>query len=87
MFSLRFLTRFREQQLYYSYAVLACEEFLLALIHPPLVAFFGPSLRDDYNDKLSLITESVVVTRIDIHPTREKPDQHDIRLTPGGSHV
>jgi hypothetical protein len=44
-------------------------------------------LRDDCNDKLSLITESVAVTQIDIHPTREEPDQHAIRLTLGGSHV
>jgi hypothetical protein len=38
-------------------------------------------------DKLSIITKSVVVTRINIHPTGEEPDQHAIRLTPGGSHV
>jgi hypothetical protein len=44
-------------------------------------------LRDDCNDKLSLITESVIVTRIDIHPAGEEPDQYAIRLTPVGSHV
>jgi hypothetical protein len=44
-------------------------------------------LRDDYNNKLPLIIESVVVTRIDIHPTGEELDQHVIRLTPGGSHI
>jgi hypothetical protein len=44
-------------------------------------------LRDDCNDKLPLITESVTVTQIDIHPVGEEPDQHIIRLTPGGSHV
>jgi hypothetical protein len=44
-------------------------------------------LRDDGNDKLSLITESVAATRIDMHPAGEEPDQHAIRLTPGGSHV
>jgi hypothetical protein len=30
---------------------------------------------------------SVAVTQIDIYPTGEEPDQHAIRLTPGGSHV
>jgi hypothetical protein len=38
-------------------------------------------------DKLPLITESVTATRIDIHHTWEEPDQHAIRLTPGGSQV
>jgi hypothetical protein len=37
--------------------------------------------------KLPLIIESVAVTRIDIHPTGEEPDQHAIRLTPRGSHI
>jgi hypothetical protein len=32
-------------------------------------------------DKLPLITESVAVSRIDIHPAGEEPDQHTIRLT------
>jgi hypothetical protein len=27
------------------------------------------------------------VTQIDIHPAGEEPDQHDIRLTLGGSHI
>jgi hypothetical protein len=36
---------------------------------------------------MSLITESVAATRIDIHPTVKEPDQHAIRLTPGGSYV
>jgi hypothetical protein len=44
-------------------------------------------LRDDCNDKLPLITESVIVTRIDIYPAGEEPDQHVICLTSGGSHV
>jgi hypothetical protein len=44
-------------------------------------------LRDDCNDKLPLITESVVATRIDIQPVGEEPDQHTIHLTPRGSHV
>jgi hypothetical protein len=44
-------------------------------------------LRDDYNDKVPLITESVTMTQNNIHPAEEKPDQHAIRLTPGGSHV
>jgi hypothetical protein len=38
-------------------------------------------------DKLPLITESVMATWIDIHPAGEKPNQHAIRSTPGGSHV
>jgi hypothetical protein len=45
------------------------------------------TLWDDCNGRLSLITESVTATRIDIHPIEEEPDQHAIRLTPGGSHV
>jgi hypothetical protein len=32
-------------------------------------------------DKQSLISESVVATRINIHSTREEPDQHTIRVT------
>jgi hypothetical protein len=38
-------------------------------------------------DKLPLITKSVIVTWIDIHPAGEEPDQHALRLTPRGSHV
>jgi hypothetical protein len=38
-------------------------------------------------DKLSLITESVAMTRIDIHPAGEESDQHVIRLTPKCSHI
>jgi hypothetical protein len=38
-------------------------------------------------DKLPLISESVAVTRIDIHPAGKDADLHAIRLTPGGSHV
>jgi hypothetical protein len=38
-------------------------------------------------DKLPLITKSVVVTRIDIHPAEEEPDQHAIHSTPGDSHI
>jgi hypothetical protein len=54
-------------------------------LNPPTVS---PNiLQDDYNGKMSLITESVAVTRIDIHPIGEESDQHAIRLTPGGSHV
>jgi hypothetical protein len=59
-------------------------------IHIQLLEFTNSTsniLRDDYNEKLPLITESVVVTRIDIHPTGEEPGQHAIRLTPGGSLV
>jgi hypothetical protein len=33
-------------------------------------------------DKQSLISKSVAVTRIDIHPIGEEPDQHVIRVTP-----
>jgi hypothetical protein len=44
-------------------------------------------LRDDGNNNLPLKTESVTVTRIDIHPTGEESDQHAIRLTPKCSHV
>jgi hypothetical protein len=33
-------------------------------------------------DKRSLISESVAVTRIDIHPTGETPDQHIVSVTP-----
>jgi hypothetical protein len=38
-------------------------------------------------DKRSLKSEIVVVSRIDIHPTRKEPDQHAIRVTPGVSHT
>jgi hypothetical protein len=33
-------------------------------------------------DKWSLIFESVTVTRIDIHPAREEPDRHVVRVAP-----
>jgi hypothetical protein len=33
-------------------------------------------------DKRSLISESVVVTRIDIHPARKEPDQHTVQMAP-----
>jgi hypothetical protein len=36
-------------------------------------------------DKRSLISKSVVVTRIDIHPVGEEPNQHVIRMAPGVS--
>jgi hypothetical protein len=36
-------------------------------------------------DKQSLISESVIVTRIDIHPTGEEPDQHAVHVTLGVS--
>jgi hypothetical protein len=36
-------------------------------------------------DKQPLISESVVATQIDIHPAREEPDQHVVRVTPGVS--
>jgi hypothetical protein len=36
-------------------------------------------------DKQPLISESVMVIRIDIHPTEEEPDQHIIRVAPGVS--
>jgi hypothetical protein len=38
-------------------------------------------------NKQSLISESVVVTRINIHPIGEEPDQQDVRVTPGVSHT
>jgi hypothetical protein len=38
-------------------------------------------------DKLPLIIKNVTMTRIDIHPAGEEPDQHAIRWTLGGSHV
>jgi hypothetical protein len=44
-------------------------------------------LWDDCNDKLSLITESVEATWIDVLPAGERPDEHAIRLTPEGSHI
>jgi hypothetical protein len=59
-------------------------------MHIQLLKFINSApniLRDDCNNKLSLITESVAVTQIDIHPAGEEPEQHVIRLTPGGSHV
>jgi hypothetical protein len=34
-------------------------------------------------DKQSLISESVAVIQIDIHPAREEPDQHIVCMTPG----
>jgi hypothetical protein len=36
---------------------------------------------------MSLITDSVAVTQIDIQPAGEEPDQHVIRLTPGVPHI
>jgi hypothetical protein len=39
-------------------------------------------LRDDNNDKRSLISESVAAIRIDIHPAGEEPDQHVVRVAP-----
>jgi hypothetical protein len=33
-------------------------------------------------DKRSLISESVTTIQIDIHPAREEPDQHIIRIAP-----
>jgi hypothetical protein len=36
-------------------------------------------------DKQSLISVSVAVTQIDIHPAGEEPDQHNVRATPGVS--
>jgi hypothetical protein len=44
-------------------------------------------LRDDCNDKLLLMIESVAVIPIDIHLAGEEPDQHAIRLISGGSHA
>jgi hypothetical protein len=35
-------------------------------------------LRDDCNDKQSLISESVMAIRIDVHPTGEEPDMKAI---------
>jgi hypothetical protein len=59
-------------------------------MHIQLIEFTNSTsniLRDDCNDKLPLITESVTATRIDIHPAGEEPDQHAIHLTPRGFHV
>jgi hypothetical protein len=42
-------------------------------------------LQDDSNNKRSLISESVAVTRIDIHPAGEELDQHAVRATLGVS--
>jgi hypothetical protein len=39
-------------------------------------------LRDDSNDKRSLISESVMVIRIGVHPRGEEPDQHVIHVAP-----
>jgi hypothetical protein len=36
-------------------------------------------------DKRSLVSESDVVTRIDLHPVGEEPDQHVVHVTPGVS--
>jgi hypothetical protein len=36
-------------------------------------------------DKQPLLSESVAVTQIDIHPVGEEPDQHVMRATPGVS--
>jgi hypothetical protein len=33
-------------------------------------------------DKRSLISDSVTVIRIDIHPVRKEPDQHVVRVAP-----
>jgi hypothetical protein len=33
-------------------------------------------------DKRSLVPESDVVTRIDLHPVGEEPDQHVVHVTP-----
>jgi hypothetical protein len=42
-------------------------------------------LRDDSNDKRSLISESIVVIQIDIHPAGEEPDRHVVHMAPGVS--
>jgi hypothetical protein len=39
-------------------------------------------LRDDSNDKQSLISESVMTIQISVHPAGEEPDQHIIRVAP-----
>jgi hypothetical protein len=38
-------------------------------------------------DKRPLISKSVVVTRIEIHPTGEEPDRHVVRAARGVSHT
>jgi hypothetical protein len=38
-------------------------------------------------DKRPLISESVAVTRIEIHPAGEEPNQHIVRVTPEVSHT
>jgi hypothetical protein len=38
-------------------------------------------------DKQSLISESVTVMQVDIHPVGDEPDQHVIHVTPGVSHT
>jgi hypothetical protein len=39
-------------------------------------------LQDDSNDKHPLISESVTVIWIGVHPAGEEPDQHVIRMAP-----
>jgi hypothetical protein len=39
-------------------------------------------LRDDSNDKQPLISESVAVIQIGVHPAGEDPNQHVIHVTP-----
>jgi hypothetical protein len=38
-------------------------------------------------DKRSLISESVTVIQIDIHPVGEEPNEHIVHVTPGVSHT
>jgi hypothetical protein len=38
-------------------------------------------------NKQSLISESVIVIQVDIHPVGDEPDQHVIRMTPGVSYT
>jgi hypothetical protein len=39
-------------------------------------------LRDDSNDKRSLMSDSVVSIRIGVHPAGEEPDRYVIRVAP-----
>jgi hypothetical protein len=38
-------------------------------------------------DKQQLISDSVMVIQIDIHPVVEEPDQHIVRVAPRVSHM
>jgi hypothetical protein len=55
-----------------------------------ILILYRTTVHQTYNEmtemnKQPLISESVVVTRIGIHPTGKEPDQHIIRMAPGVS--